>query len=239
MLEIPEFFHDALAFRKKNINFRGNLFYISNPSVTTVIHSILLPAFFLFVLMSCTSDNRSANPEEASDDKAAEWFDQKEWLGKTQLEPDASIDKKDLAAHYREHKDRWDKAFAFLTKTNLDSLPAGTYEIDGKNVYAMVQQYTSKNPEDAQYESHKNYTDIQHVISGTELIGHTDLSTTEVKTPYDADKDIAFYTSPEGHKLTATPRNFFIFFPDDAHMPGLKVDQNMPVKKLVIKVRNN
>lgn len=211
---------------------------MSNLSLTTVVHSVLIPVFFLFLLMSCTSDKRSAE-SEGSQSNAAEWFDQKEWLGDTQLQPDASIDKEDLAALYRAHKDRWDKAFAFLKKANLDSFPAGTYEIDGKNVYAIVQEYTSKNLEDAQYESHKDYTDIQHVISGTELIGRTDLSTTEVKTPYDADKDIGFYTSTEGRMLTATPDNFFIFFPEDAHMPGVKVDDNKPVKKLVIKVKNN
>jgi YhcH/YjgK/YiaL family protein len=60
-----------------------------------------------------------------------------------------------------------------------------------------------------------------------------------VKTPYSEEKDIAFYTAPDGERMIATPDNFFIFFPDDAHMPGMKVDQNAPVRKVVLKVKND
>jgi beta-galactosidase beta subunit len=35
----------------------------------------------------------------------------------------------------------------------------------------------------------------------------------------------------------ATPSNFFIFFPDDAHRPGLKNGVNSKVKKIVIKLK--
>ena len=33
------------------------------------------------------------------------------------------------------------------------------------------------------------------------------------------------------------PGLFAVFFPQDAHMPGLAVDQPEPVKKMVIKIR--
>jgi beta-galactosidase beta subunit len=35
----------------------------------------------------------------------------------------------------------------------------------------------------------------------------------------------------------ANPSNFFIFFPVDAHRPGLKDVANSPVRKVVIKVK--
>ena len=176
--------------------------------------------------------------EKWSDAQAAEWFEKKEWLPETNFQPDASIDKKDFAVRYHRNPERWKKAFAFLTDPKLTTLEAGTYEIDGKNVYAMIQEYNAKNEEDAQFESHKVYTDLQFLISGEERIGLTDLSTTTVKTPYDESKDIAFYTSEAGKTLLAKPGTFFLFFPDDAHRPGMKVTENSPVRKLVIKIKN-
>jgi YhcH/YjgK/YiaL family protein len=192
---------------------------------------------FLFII-GCSSNKQMEDTEKWSDAQAAEWFDKKEWLPKTNFQPDASIDKKDFAVRYHRNPGRWEKAFAFLTDPKLASLEVGTYEIDDKNVYAMIQEYNSKNEEDAQYESHKVYTDLQFLISGEERIGLTDLSTTTVKTPYDESKDIAFYTSEAGRTLMAKPGTFFLFFPDDAHRPGMKVTDNSPVRKLVIKIKN-
>jgi biofilm protein TabA len=59
----------------------------------------------------------------------------------------------------------------------------------------------------------------------------------EVLTPYDETKDIEFMTVKQSNNYLATPDRFFIFFPTDAHCPGLKVDENLQVKKVVIKVK--
>lgn len=178
------------------------------------------------------------NPEQWSEEEAAEWFNKREWLPASDLKPDASINKQELATAYHRNPDRWNKAFAFLVNTDLDTIAVGTHEIDGKDVYAIVSEYNSKNPEDAQFESHKTYTDLQYVISGEEQIGLTTLDLTSEKTPYDSEKDIAFYNAESGKTLMATPGTFFLFFPGDAHRPGMKVNDNVPVRKLVIKIKN-
>ena len=61
---------------------------------------------------------------------------------------------------------------------------------------------------------------------------------------YDETKDIEFLLFKESKKVKATPASFFIFFPEDAHMPGLKAhmpglkeETNAPVRKVVVKVR--
>jgi YhcH/YjgK/YiaL family protein len=59
----------------------------------------------------------------------------------------------------------------------------------------------------------------------------------EVITPYDAAKDIEFATVTKIVNYKATPSNFFIFFPCDAHRPGLKDGVNSPVRKVVIKLK--
>jgi YhcH/YjgK/YiaL family protein len=101
-----------------------------------------------------------------------------------------------------------------------------------------VSEYISKNEESAQFEAHRKYIDIQYVVSGKELINIAPLaSVKEVLTPYDASKDIEFVTVSKLIYLKASPSDFFIFFPGDAHRPGLKDGANAPVRKIVIKVK--
>jgi YhcH/YjgK/YiaL family protein len=76
------------------------------------------------------------------------------------------------------------------------------------------------------------------VISGKEIMNIAPLTTAkEVVTPYDSTKDIEFLTVDKISKFSATPSNFFIFFPTDAHRPGLKDGVNSNVRKIVIKVK--
>lgn len=53
---------------------------------------------------------------------------------------------------------------------------------------------------------------------------------------YDADKD---FQGASGHPdfVIVPPGAFTIFYPEDAHMPGLCVDVPQPVRKVVIKVK--
>lgn len=59
----------------------------------------------------------------------------------------------------------------------------------------------------------------------------------DVLEPYDGTKDIEFLTVNDGENRPAMPDRFFIFFPEDAHRPGLKDTENSPVRKIVVKVK--
>jgi len=68
---------------------------------------------------------------------------------------------------------RLEKAFAFLKNEDLESLEAGEYEIDGKDIVVLVQEYTtSPNPP---WEAHKYHIDVQYLVSGVEKIGYRPL----------------------------------------------------------------
>ncbi|MDP3002723.1 MAG: YhcH/YjgK/YiaL family protein, partial [Bacteroidales bacterium] len=135
-------------------------------------------------------------------------------------------------------KERWDKAFTFLKNSDLSKLEIKRYDIDGDNLYAPVSEYLTKNEEDARYEAHQKYIDIQYIISGVEQMGIAPMSQKkDVLVPYDATKDVEFMTVNQGVNYKATPDKFFIFFPSDAHRPGLKVGENSQVRKVVVKVK--
>jgi YhcH/YjgK/YiaL family protein len=184
---------------------------------------------------SCKSSSDPANWTSKRIDK---WFEKGEWLNGWQVKPDASIDRKEFAMSYFKHKERWDKAFTFLKDNDLTKLEVKRHEIDGTSVYAPISEYTTKNEENARYEAHMKYIDIQYVVSGKELIGIASMSDKkEITEPYNETNDVMFMTVSSINNQNADPGRFFIFFPDDVHRPGLKDGENSLVRKVVVKVR--
>ena len=163
------------------------------------------------------------------------WFNKKEWLGGANLKLHSSIDKKEFARQYHLNKTYWVKAFAFLKKHNLDSLPKGKYIIDGDNVTAAVTDTASKDFDKTTWELHRRYIDLQCIISGEEKMGVYPVAKSEVNKAYDDKRDVANYNAP-GKFYVAGSRTFFLFFPSDAHRPNITPGGNKDVKKVVLKI---
>ncbi|MDB4903635.1 MAG: hypothetical protein JWQ63_2916 [Mucilaginibacter sp.] len=189
--------------------------------------------------MSLNSTGTSKIKETANNtwnqNSAAEWFNKEEWKNGLSLKPHETTNKITFAEQYRKNKTAWDKAFKFLGG-NLEGKEPGKYEIDGDDVYAIITEAPSKEPEMAKWEAHEKFVDIQYVIKGEEEIGIIPLSTATVSKPYDEANDYANYEA-EGKSYTAKPGTFFLFFPDDVHRPNILVKGYEVVKKVVIKVR--
>ena len=194
---------------------------------------MLLASFLGFI--GCKS---STDPSAWSSKKIDSWFEKGEWRDGWAILPDASVNRKEFAVSYFKNKERWDKAFVFLKSNDLTKLEIKRYDIDGDNLYATISEYLSKNIENARFEAHQKYIDVQYVISGSEMMGVAPMSMKkEVLAPYDAIKDIEFMTVSQNSEFKATPDRFFIFFPSDIHRPGVKVGENAQVRKMVIKVK--
>ena len=133
---------------------------------------------------------------------------------------------------------KFEKAFEFIQKAVEEKLEVGKYEIDGKEIFALVQNYDSKLEENSAFEGHENYIDIQYVIEGSEMMGVVDVSKIEVRDQYNPEKDITFYkSSADATYCVATSGDFCVFYPHDIHRPGMAIN-NQPsnVKKIVVKV---
>lgn len=129
-------------------------------------------------------------------------------------------------------------ALAFLRDCPADQ-PDGTIEIDGKDVFAIIQSYETKQERDApRFEAHRKYIDIQFLLSGRELMGWAPLAALTVDEPYDDSKDILFGTVPETNRsfTSFTAGQAIILHPSDAHAPGLAEGASQPVKKVVVKL---
>jgi biofilm protein TabA len=194
---------------------------------------MVLTSFLSF--FGCTNPT---DPSTWSDKKIDKWFEKREWLHGWTVLPDASIDRRAFAVSYLKNKDRWDKAFAFLKDSDLQKIELKRYDIDGENLYATIGENLTHDLEGAKYEAHRKYIDIQYVVSGKEQMGLAPLSSKkEAVSQFDTEKDYELMTVTQGKNLLATPERFFIFFPSDAHSPGLKDGEKSQVRKVVVKLK--
>jgi len=146
------------------------------------------------------------------------------------------IDKIENAHIYKNISERISKSFEYIKSTDLKTLPAGKYPIDGENIFALLSEYKTKSEQEGKLEAHRKYLDVQYVIEGEELMGYAPLGRQKVLDPYKEENDIVFFTGDKSFtKITAGM--FAIFFPEDVHMPGISTGKISDVKKLVIKVR--
>ncbi len=181
-----------------------------------------------------TSPNQSWNEKEA-----LEWLNAREWANGLNQHVFTGVNAIEFAKQYNRNKASWDKAFAFLKETGLDTLSPGRYTIDGDNVYAIVSEGKPKLPEEIKWEAHRKYIDIQYVISGKEKMGLAPVSKAVIIDEFSESKDIGFYTLPDSDSkyYTAEPGTLLLFFPQDAHRPGIRIEGCDFDKKIVIKVR--
>lgn len=146
------------------------------------------------------------------------------------------IDKLSNSGLYNNLSEGIEKAFSYLQSTSFNETMPGKYEIDGDNIFAMVAEYQTKDQSEGKPESHKKYIDVQYVVKGCELIGYAPLGNQEITDKYNEDNDIIFYKA-ECSFIKLDEEMFAIFFPDDVHLPGIKVNEKSYVKKVVIKVK--
>jgi YhcH/YjgK/YiaL family protein len=188
------------------------------------------------LIAACTPKN-SKTPEQWSTQQLASWFEQGDWKHGWKPLPDETVDRKEFAGQYFRNPERWKKAFDFLASNDLKTIEPGRYELEGTDLFENISEYVTKNEDEIQYEAHRQYADIQYVVSGQERIGVAELGSKTVVAPYDSDKDVAFLAADDNDFRRATPENFFIFFPNDAHRPGVEAGGNKSVRKVVVKLR--
>ena len=115
----------------------------------------------------------------------------------------------------------------------------GKTPLDGGDLYLVGLEYSTNPLDKAVFEAHRRCIDVMLVLSGEELVGSTPLDRTgEVLRPY-SDKDDALLAESGGaYSLSyLRPGDVAVFFPEDAHAPGLDAGGTQTVRKLVAKVR--
>ena len=141
--------------------------------------------------------------------------------------------------HLYSFGEAWEKAFTFL-ETLTPASEEGKYAIEGEDIFAIVMRYETASPEGKLFESHREYVDIQTVLSGSEGFECAFTDGLAVEMPYDAAKEAALYRrqTPGTVRVDVVSGSFVMLWPHDAHLAGLMTGK-LPeqVKKVVVKVR--
>lgn len=169
-----------------------------------------------------------------SDQEVNDWFEKSDW-NQLSIKPDASIDKRGFVEQAVLNPEAWQAAYEFLKAGNFDNKELGRYELDENGTYANIQEYMTK--DSSHFEAHRKYIDIQYLAKGKEYIRVSSMDNiTSQVSEYDESKDIEFFDKEEYTNQLLDGSNFLVFFPKDAHMPCMKADSNMIVRKIVVKI---
>ena len=127
-------------------------------------------------------------------------------------------------------------ALEFLAKTDFSNMELGKYELDGDNIFYMVQSYDT-DPDKTIAEAHKKYIDIQFMVKGEELIGVAPMGLDEKETEAIPQNDVWFYEC-KTESITLIENSFMVLYPNDLHCPGVATNNTpMTCRKVVVKVK--
>jgi YhcH/YjgK/YiaL family protein len=145
------------------------------------------------------------------------------------------IDTLSNASKYYNSHPRFAKAFEYILRQDMEKIEPGKYPIDGTDLHASVSLKEGVTVQEAKFEAHNNYIDIQVCPTGSEELGWKPRDT--CKNPigeYNAEKDVIFYSDLPDTFFVLHAGQFAIFFPEDVHAPMIG---SGPIKKLVVKVK--
>ena len=143
---------------------------------------------------------------------------------------------------------KFERAFAYIEK--LQDKNSSEYKsilntkvdecnkiVLNENCFVLEQSYITKDKENCFFESHKKYIDIQYMFEGDEIMEVENVNNLEVSKEYDETLDYAkHFQSTNSSSLKIKESEMAIFYPLDAHMPCIKLDENKKIIKAVFKI---
>ena len=131
------------------------------------------------------------------------------------------------------------QVFERLDQLLKEPFKEGHYVINGDTAFINAIEIETKEVQKSVMEAHKKYADILVCVSGCENVGWSDLKNIKrIIRTYDDSDDSIIAELPINFTFIPIKRNdVLIFFPEDAHAPGMIDIKKQKVCKLVAKVR--
>ena len=126
----------------------------------------------------------------------------------------------DTIGHCAQYRDSYPavyRALKAMQKYSSSNYSTGKVELDGNNLFLLLNQYLTHTSEGALAEAHKKYLDVMYMEESEALLAKTDADVSAIR-------------------LQAG--DFLVLFPQDAHTPACYGSEGaMEVKKIIAKVR--
>lgn len=143
----------------------------------------------------------------------------------------------DNAGQYFAESDPIYKAIKYVIDFD-HTIPDGKYEVNGRELFAKVATYDTSPAEQRKFENHKDYIDVQIILSGKERMDVSIGQKLEPVGSYDEIDDVTKYMAPDSYTSVAmVPGMFVVFFPQDIHRPNCNLDETSRNRKICMKVR--
>ena len=139
------------------------------------------------------------------------------------------------AALYAEMHPRFKTVFDYIASHDLAAMECGRHDIDGDNIFVVVQEWDLRPTNEARLELHRKYIDIQLVLDGAdEVFGWSEKKDCLMpEADFDEQKDVQFFTDIPQCFYSVAKGQFSILYPEDGHAPMLGEGH---VKKCIFKI---
>ncbi|GEO10200.1 YhcH/YjgK/YiaL family protein [Segetibacter aerophilus] len=137
---------------------------------------------------------------------------------------------------YEGLNERFKRAFRYLHETDFSAIELGKHSIEGDDIFAIVNEFETKDKHECDGEAHKKHIDIQYLVKGTEMFGYAPLTTQKPVVDYDEANDVAIYREAVSY-LKLEAGMFIIFYPTDLHQPEVREFEPVLVRKVVVKIK--
>ena len=146
------------------------------------------------------------------------------------------VDTLERAYLYKGLHTKFQQAFTYLETTDFSAVEKGKYTIDGDEIFAIVNEFETRDKSECEVEAHKKHIDIQYIVKGTELFGYAPLTGQKAVIDYNEKNDVSFYEEEVSY-LKLEAGMFIMFYPTDLHQSEVRQFEPVTVKKVVVKIK--
>lgn len=121
-----------------------------------------------------------------------------------------------------------------------DVEPGEKVEFAGDKLFAKVLQLDTGSRDAFQWETHREYVDLQYILGGGEIIEWAPATKLVADVSYDAATDLQYYLpAPADVSLVMADGLFTFLFPSDAHKPLVSNGTDRHVRKVIAKIHHS
>lgn len=131
------------------------------------------------------------------------------------------------------------ECFGYMKKNDLKLYQPGKYQIDGDDFFVNIVEYETTEKENRFYEAHRYYIDIHVMLDGEEKIEVDFIKNMDQK-EFEPENDfLPLFEKNQNlsSSIILKENDFAIFYPNDAHMTAIKVNDSKKIKKAIFKVK--
>ena len=137
------------------------------------------------------------------------------------------------APAYRGIHPRLDRVLELLTPDFLGGVGTATAQLEGEALYVTRFDVTTSADEARLFEYHRRYLDVFTLAEGCERI---DLASPGALSLREQRGDYHGCAGEAEQSVVLRPGSFLVLFPGDAHRPGMAVEEEESISRIVFKI---